>query len=110
MAFSSTAVGQKGSQLLNQRARLTRHDELKILPQGLEKLVLAEEVRERHQGEDQQRHEREQGVVGDRACEQDALVSAKAFEHGKRERAWVLEHRRGSATQASHGEPWFERS
>src|SRR3954452_6238336 len=104
MAFSSTAVGQKGSQLLNQRARLTRHNELKILPQGLEKLVLAEEVRERHQREDQQWDEREQGVVGDRPREQDALVGPKAFEHSQRERAGVREHLRGSATQASHGE------
>ena len=88
-------MGQKGPQFLDQRTRLTRHDKLEILPQGEEELVLAEEVREHHQGEDQQRHEREQGVVGDRTCKQDALVGPKAFEHSQRERTGALEHLRG---------------
>ena len=103
------SVGQKGPQFLDQRIRLTRHDKLEILPQGAEELVLGEDVREGHEDKDQQWYEREQGIIGDRPSEQDALVGAKPFQHGERERARTLKNLCGPATQVPHRENSSER-
>ena len=57
------AVGEKGSQFLDQRTwRLTRHHKLEILPQGEEELVLTQEhATEPGEAEGQQGHPRRAG-------------------------------------------------
>ena len=104
------AVGQKNPQFRDQGVRLTRDNKPEILLQGEQELVLAEEVREHDQDQDQQGHKREQGVVGDGPREQDALVGPKAFEHSKRERAGALEHPGGSPTEVPHRKNRYEGS
>jgi len=89
------------AQLPDQGVRLTRNDKFEILAEHQQNPVFLEYVRQHHQDEDQQRDEREQGVIRHRPREQQTLVGAKLLDHGQRERARMLEHLPGIAAQAA---------
>ena len=86
------AVFQERRKFLDDRAGLAGHQPFQVDRQRLEQLALVDHVRQRDHAEDQQRHHRQQCVVGDGARQQQALVRGKPFEHPHHELARMGQH------------------
>ena len=89
---TSAAVGQKVGELLDDGGRLARHQPGEIAADRAEQLAFAHHVRERDHRQDEQGHDRQQGVVGHRAGEQQALVGTKGLEGLPGESTGMTQH------------------
>ena len=90
-------------QLADDGARLPRHQPFEIAAQRLQQRVLRQRMRQHDHAQDEQRHDRQQRVVGHRAGQQHALVGAKRAQHALHEGPRVLQYLRGTRLLKSHG-------
>jgi hypothetical protein len=86
------ALVEELRELADDRARLPWHQPLQVAADGREQLALVDDLREREDDEDQERDDREQRVVRDRAREQQALVGLEALQRLPGEVPRVAQH------------------
>ena len=95
-------VLEKFPDFVDQRRRLSRDDEFQIFGKCQKQPVFRHDVRERQQNEDQQGYQRQQRVIRDRPCKQDALIGAKLLCDGEGKAARGCEYFFGSPAGEFH--------
>src|SRR5437762_3488035 len=82
---------EKYLQLAHNRFGLARNQPLHIPTEGMKQFRLTDDVRECYDNENEQGHERQQGVVSNRTRQKESLVGAEALQRLKRESPHVLQ-------------------
>jgi hypothetical protein len=79
------AMFDEVAQLGDHRLGLAGHDPFQVAAEGGEQLALFDQVGQHDHRQDEERHDRQQRVIGDGARQQQALVGLEALEHAPRE-------------------------
>jgi hypothetical protein len=87
------AVREERGDLLGDRGRLAGHEKLEVQRHRVNQEALVDEMRQRHQQEREQGHQRQQRVVGHRAREEQALVPPEVAEQAAGEDVERARHR-----------------
>ena len=90
-------------ELVHDQVGLARHDELEVAGDRGQQLRFPDDMGQHDQEEDQQRQDRQQRVVGDRAREQVTLVGAKAAQNPQRKGDGMLQDNRCARAESGHG-------
>src|SRR5882724_9431761 len=93
---------EKYLQLAHNRFGLSRNQPLHIPTQGMKQFRLTDNVRECYDNENEQGHEGQQGVVGNRTRQKESLVGAEALQRLKRESPRVLQRLRRLRSEDIH--------
>jgi len=80
----------EAAELVHQRRRLTRHDDLEVVLERRHQAIRFDDVGQDDHEDDHQRHDREERVVRDSAREQETLVCAECAKRLRRERKRLL--------------------
>lgn len=99
------ALLQEDCQLGHPRVRLTRDQTFEIAPDGVQQLDLVDDVRKRDHRQDQQRHDRQQGVLGNSACQQQALIGSERLQRWQRKCPGMLQQQSCPVTGAEIASP-----
>ena len=78
-------MGQEARDLVGHDRGLTRDHELEIRGDRVEQPMLVDDVRQAHQQHHEQRHDRQQRVVGDRTRQEKPLAAPEAGHHAPTE-------------------------
>ena len=93
---------QEVGELADHRLGLSRGQPLQIACQRGKQLSLVDDLRQRDQQEDKQRHDRQQRVIRNGARQQQPLIRTKGAQDAQRERSRVHHHVRGLLSECSH--------
>ncbi len=97
------AGAQERRQLGHQRAGLSGHDPLEVARQRRQQQLRVDHMRQRDHHQDQQRHDRQQRVVGHRSGQQQALVGAELDQRAPQEAPRMTEQVADAGVEKLHG-------